>query len=222
MRPRVDSETDFELTLRECRSGRKPIDSLLVHPAFVKRTRRICLLHAQNEYDAEELYQDVSLKVCQSLRRTAGFPDERSFFSWLRVIARNVFFDRFRMRDRREEVSIDDLDIPDPGIDLERDYYWRELREKVRSCIASQPVERRLATELYILTGYSARETAEILNRQGIKCSHATVTNWVRDALLTVFPKASKRSAIHVSRKKSELAKVPIRELMAKKYRSKA
>jgi RNA polymerase sigma factor (sigma-70 family) len=188
-------ESDFCAFLREVLAGRKPIDELLVRPEFKRRLLGRCRAHAQNDADADELYNDVSLKLSQVLL-THFQPDFSKefggFFAWLRTVTRNSFLDRIRPAklplgsERPEEL----VAKADPREDVERKALHNERVEKLVKCIERQPREIRLAAELYVLQGFSSAETVEKLARSGIVITPPTVRNWVRDALRPYFPEA--------------------------------
>jgi RNA polymerase sigma factor (sigma-70 family) len=202
LRATSGQEPDLSVTIREVIQGKTPIDSLLENAEFVKRTRKICRLYAsrewQNEYDHEDLFQDLCVVLFkrQSLPQNLDSPYEYSLFRWLRAVVRNLFRDRIRKnqslrrRHVREEVSVDSIDLPDPSIDIERQFHHEELRTQFLKSIASQPIQRRVAIALYI-SGHSPRDIAEILNQQGMKCSHPTVYRWIKEVQQELFREAS-------------------------------
>lgn len=183
---------DFSTLLRRGRKSRKLIDELLGSPLFKRRLKALCRLLTGNEWDAEDLYNEVCLKLCTVLpkfkpkyKRPYG-----NFFNWLGTVTRNTFFDSRRgLRFQFTIVSIDNWDA-DSEFDLEDRYELNDRKRRLREGIARLPEKKQIAMRLYIREGYSSRETANILAARGIKITHATVALWVRQLIRSVFPEA--------------------------------
>lgn len=103
--------------------------------------------------------------------------------------------------------SSETLEIAPPFDDIENRALSSERYEPLLKVIKGLPRERRLAVELYVLKGYSSRETSDKLAELGIECSHCTVQNWVRESLSPYFPQAMGFSMAELARKKNTRAK---------------
>jgi len=180
---------NFRFSLRGILKGHKPIDELLENALFKRRLTVLCRLLAGNEW--EDLYNDVCLKLWKAIRTFK--PDFKQpygkFFAWLRKVTRNTFFDKNRGL-RPEIADVDPEELERVGARTEVDNQLEERKWRLREHVAKLPEKKRLAVMLYTREGYTTREVADILTRTGMKCTHASVANWVRGALKAAFPEA--------------------------------
>lgn len=115
------------------------------------------LRHARNPSVAEDLLQDVFLKVVQS---SSEFKHEARFTTWVYTITRNLCVDHFRKMALRKHDSLDqskDLEqsplrerIPSTDLDanVERSAITRELRDQIVGAVEDLPEEQR---EVFLL-----------------------------------------------------------------------
>jgi len=118
-----------------------------------------------NHQDAEELTQEVFLKVYQSLGRFEG---RSTFSTWLYAIAVNACRNAIRKRERRapiSDITIDELDEVLPGRALDpRDVFSaRERSERLQSALDALDDDSRAILVLREIDGLPYREIAEIL-----------------------------------------------------------
>lgn len=132
--------------------------------------------------DAEEVAQDVFLKVWQKLSKWDT--EQGSFQAWLNTVARNTIIDAIRKRNRDPVVSFDvspeDDERPlneheDPRPGPEKQLEAQEARELIESSLqlVTKP-NHRIAWILRHLEGYSIAEIARILDRK-----EGTVKIWI-------------------------------------------
>lgn len=193
----TEGEFRFLQTLRNVKDGSQPPGAIVEDPEYQRRAKVICRGLAADSVGADELIQEVVLKVLENVKDHFT-PDYAkpygNFFAWFRRIARNAFLDGLPRGEQQfddedgEEFSIEDP-TPNPEMQLllrERETRLAELRTRLAELVDSLPRTRRLAMRLY-LKGHSYRRAAQILNRLNIKCSHAAVRNWVREDLAPFF-----------------------------------
>lgn len=212
------SESDFRRLLRDVRANRLPTDALLEHDAFKNRLRLITMAHARTAQDAEELANDVRLKVWQNLQQFK--PDDRrpydGFFSWVRVVTRNAFFNSLQAKDLRrpefDDRPIEDIDIADPKTDIEFSVLYKEVLNEFEKSIHALPRTQRLAIAFY-LQGHTFREISEKMREAGFRSSHAAVRTWIKGGIKAFFPEAA-----HLQENRSRNARVTrIRATRAKR-----
>ena len=146
--------------------------------ALVRREQRrvygLCYRFTGSPVDAEDLTQDVFLKVYRNL---ASFdPSRASFGVWLTALTRNLLVDHYR-RSRLERAS-ESLDepageesegqtraerLPDPGAGQEQHVAGLELRARVQAALARVTPELREAVILRDLQDLDYREIADVL-----------------------------------------------------------
>ncbi|NMR35946.1 MULTISPECIES: RNA polymerase sigma factor [Chryseobacterium] len=135
-----------------------------------KMVYNLALQYTQNTEDAEEITQDVFVKISQKMD---GFKNESSLKTWIYRITINTsldflksknskkkfFFGLFRNSDsenRQNEL----VDFNHPGVVLEQ----KEEVMKIFSFINMLPNDQKTVVILMKIEGNSQQETAEIMN----------------------------------------------------------
>lgn len=124
-----------------------------------------------NETDAEDITQEVFLKVLNSLH---GFREESSLQTWLFRIATNLCRDTLRRRQRErgwlplwrnadEDETEIEVDLPDTREDPERLLLQQELSKVLHSAIERLPVAMRQVVILHDIESLSYEEIAQSL-----------------------------------------------------------
>lgn len=120
--------------------------------------KSICLRHTSSKEEAEEVLNDVFVKVFKNLSK---YDREKPFKAWFRTIAVNTCIDFFRSKKQLLFDSIEEnvqFKSHDEGI-LDR-YGYEDLLEMVRLL----PATFRTVFLLFAVEGYSHKEIAEKLN----------------------------------------------------------
>lgn len=142
----------------------------LIFYQYQKMVYNLALQYTQNTEDAEEITQDVFVKISQKLD---GFKNESSLKTWIYRIAINTsldflkhknsqkrfFFGLFRDSDH-ENRQHEPADFNHPGVVLEQ----KEEVTKIFGCINMLPNDQKTAVILLKIEGNSQQETAEIMN----------------------------------------------------------
>lgn len=118
---------------------------------------RLALCRLQNTADAEDIYQEVFLKLYQE--NQAQFWDAEHLKAWLLRVAVNQCTDLGRKRKRSACVGLEDL----PEIPGEDRQGFLELWDAV----ARLPEKQRLCFHLYYTEGYKTEEIGQILHIPG-------------------------------------------------------
>lgn len=129
------------------------------------RVFRLAYRLTGNQHDAEDLTQEVFVRVFRSLDTYRP----GTFEGWLHRITVNLFLDSTRRRQRQRtdalaEDAADRLPGDDPG--PERAYEFRHLTDDVQRALDELPPEFRAAVVLSDIEGLSYEEVGEAL---GIK-----------------------------------------------------
>ena len=128
---------------------------------FSERLRRFILARVANQHDAEDILQDVFLKVHRGI---GGLKRRDRVESWIYQIARNAIVDHYRRRGVRAETAVlpSELptarDEPDDG-----DTALAELSRCVRPMIDALPDAYRQAIILTEYRGLTQKQVAESL-----------------------------------------------------------
>ncbi|MEZ5402253.1 MAG: sigma-70 family RNA polymerase sigma factor [Bryobacteraceae bacterium] len=158
-------ETDAQLVER-CLHGDDSAWEDLVR-AHTRRVYAICLRFTGSDGEAQDITQDVFLRVFQTLRTfRAG---EGSFVVWLSRLTRNLLIDNYR-RSKMQRASApieDQLPMLEArathGISTEGMLARREANEVLRSALTRLSPELREAVILRDLEELDYREIADVL-----------------------------------------------------------
>lgn len=199
---------NFCSLLREIRSGLTPIDKLFENPLFRRRLRVLIAVYQRKPEDAEELANDIRLKVWRSF---PGFEpdytkDYGNFFAWFRTIVRTSFLDTLKNSLVYDSERPEDLSPAELKSNAEREFREEELRKELQECIDSLPERERLAVTCF-LRGLTSREAADVLTEAGFPCTHVTALTWASDAVRAYFLNEAVGTKPPIARKLSQVAR---------------
>jgi len=134
---------------------------------YEKRIYNYCYRMTNNQEDAEDLAQEVFIKVYKSLH---SFKGSSQFSTWIYRIAYNTCVDKFR-KEKMVLVSLTQNDEEDKDMDLpsheplpEDQIVSREQYQALRECISTLKPEYKTAVILRDIQNYTYEEIADILN----------------------------------------------------------
>ncbi|HEV2274157.1 MAG TPA: RNA polymerase sigma factor [Acidobacteriaceae bacterium] len=171
-RPAETPETDWPALIRRCLDGDSLAWAELVSVQH-KRVYGLCYRFTGSSHDAEDLTQDVFIKIYANLG--AFDVAKGSFHTWLTTLTRNLLVDHFRRtRQLRVTDSIDagwddaqEVKQPDPVVDHRpspHDEAVRgELARMVQEALAKVSPELREAVILRDLQDMDYKEIAAVL-----------------------------------------------------------
>lgn len=125
---------------------------------------RVAFQYAGNHHDADDIAQEVFIKVHRSL---SGFRRDAQFTSWLYRVAMNTCIDHGRRRapalslDGGEEDRTVDIPATDPG--PEQRVYAGEVRQAVEAAVDKLPPQQRLVFTMRHFEGMKLIDIAEAL-----------------------------------------------------------
>ena len=102
-----------------------------LYEAYFDKIYRYIAMRIRNEMEAEDMTQQVFMKVLQSISsyKSQGVP----FSSWIYRIAHNQVVDFLRQQNKKATVDIEGLPLPDTGDDpqhmMEQEYDIEELKK---------------------------------------------------------------------------------------------
>ncbi len=158
-------EQDQEL-VRRCLDGENPAWEGLVR-AHSRKVYNLCYRFTGRIQDAEDLTQEVFIKVFQTLRSYDSA--QGTFSTWLNRVARNHLVDHYR-RTRKDRVtsSLDDDSTPLPELPSTRpaptaSVESRERRELLQTALDQMSPDLREAVVLRDLQDLDYQEIAQVL-----------------------------------------------------------
>lgn len=183
---------DAELIARAAEGDRNAFVTLVErHRAMVYR---VAFQYSGNHHDADDIAQDVFIKVHRSL---AGFRRDAQFTSWLYRVAMNTCIDHGRRRSDavsldgvraggREDAHVLQVPAGDPG--PEQRVYAGEVRRAVETAVDGLPPQQRLIFTMRHFEGMKLIDIAEALGiAEGtVKRQLHSAVHRLRRALRTV------------------------------------
>ncbi len=159
--------------VREAQGGNHAAFAQLVH-AHDETVLRVALRITGSQSDAQDIYQEVFLKVYKKLN---CFRFDSSFSTWISRITTNTCLDYLRKaRHRREndtiKVGFDGMeqDLLDqvaddrPANDPQKELLRRELRVYILSALKQLTPQERMVFDMKHFQGMKLRAVGEILN----------------------------------------------------------
>lgn len=151
---------------------------------LIKRyDRRVLALAYQllgNPQDAEDVYQEVFMRVYKNIHR---FRFESDFYTWLYRIAINCAISYRKKRNKHVHTRIGETHsekqertwVPaDAGPGPEKEYLSSEIQAQINSGLDQLPLMQRVVFTLRFLQDFKIKEIANIIN-----CSEGTVKNYI-------------------------------------------
>jgi RNA polymerase sigma-70 factor (ECF subfamily) len=182
----TDKSSDKELILK-FQNGQEHAFELL-HSRYAGKLYTY-LVYQEDRQVAEDLFQDIMIKVQKHLHR---FDPGGNYRAWLVKIAVNHLYDHRRRKNRMRRLFIrragqspeieegnkfSESDLADT-IDVSREFMSREISEILKTAIQKLPEKQREVIHLHYLMDLTFREIAEAL-----ACSINTVSARARYAL---------------------------------------
>lgn len=157
---------DFLVLLERAKNGDGEAFTQIIEPEY-KKLYNICYKFTGNPIEAEDLMQDVVLKV---FRNIGSFRQEAKFSSWIYQIATNTYKDSVR-KNKLNNLSLDET-YDDSGESIiqvvedtttEEIYETKELQRYIGGLIDDLPLAFREVIVLREILDYSYEEIGEKL-----------------------------------------------------------
>jgi RNA polymerase sigma factor (sigma-70 family) len=187
-----ERESDFVRLLQNVLANQVPMDELFEDEIFRNRLRLITRAQARTEQDAEDLANEVCLKVLRILgmfKPNYEQPYGR-FFSWLRKVTHHTFLDSVQGRKLKlDDQPVEDLNIADTHSDIESSVLYKEVMAEFEKSISALPEKQQLAIVFY-LRGFTLREIPDKMRQAGFPSSNVSVRRWIKDGISAFFPES--------------------------------
>ena len=180
---RVTELNDKELILSYLDGNEKAFEELLSR--HKQRIYTSIYLFVKDQAQAEDIFQDVFIKIVDTLRR-GKYNHEGKFLQWALRISYNMCVDNFRRSKRRPTVSptetFDIFDVLENQEDnAEQQIMKSQTHERIRKLVDQLPPEQR---EVVILRHYADMSFKEI--SQLTRVSINTALGRMRYALINI------------------------------------
>ncbi|MBK9548810.1 MAG: RNA polymerase sigma factor [Gemmatimonadetes bacterium] len=134
-----------------------------LYDAHVGRVFALCLRLSADPASAEELVQDVFVRLWE---RLGSFRGESAFTTWLHRLAVNTVFEQARAGNRRRlrvAITADLAGIAVSGPDAEAPHHDRALQIDLEGAVARLPAGARAVFVLHDVEGYQHGEIGQLL-----------------------------------------------------------
>jgi RNA polymerase sigma-70 factor, ECF subfamily len=157
-----DQRLDLEL-VRKAQDGEVEAFGQL-YERHVRSVFRFVYSHIDNHSDAEDLTEEVFLRVWRAIPKyqEQGVP----FIAFLIRIARNVIIDFYRSS-RRENLNLplDDIQIAGSKSGLDENVIQSQITSEIRTLLANLKDEYRMVLILRFINELSPDEIAEVMGK---------------------------------------------------------
>jgi len=153
---------DLEATVERCRSGDEEAWSALVG-STIRPLYRLCASYSRSSAEAEELTQEVFLKLWQNLHQ---YRPGSNFMAWAWRVARNLVIDAHRRARKEREAAWLEPEVLDrlPAVDdPEEDANRRQRLRMVATALRHLEPELSEIVLMRDLAGLSYQEIAAAL-----------------------------------------------------------
>jgi RNA polymerase sigma factor (sigma-70 family) len=133
---------------------------------YADTVQRICYLHTKNEYDSDDIFQNVFLKY---MTKSPPFKDEEHEKAWIIRVAINLCKDSFKSFFKKNVCPIDEI--------KEMSAEETEDLSFVREAVKKLPENYRDVVFLFYYEGYSAIEISSLLKK-----NVNTIYTWLKRA----------------------------------------
>ena len=154
------SVTDAELVARTRRGDKEAFGDL--YERYQDALFRYVYYRVGNQRDAEDLTEEVFLKVWESIGRFRG---DAAFRSWVYRIAHNMVIDHYRTRKDSVALSQGGV-VAEEQAGVERQLLAKERATLLAKAISSLSPLHQQVLILRFIDGFSTEEVAEILERE--------------------------------------------------------
>ncbi|MFN3404666.1 MAG: RNA polymerase sigma factor [Cytophagaceae bacterium] len=144
--------------IQECKAH-NPLAQKKLYQKFSSKLMGICLRYTNCKNDAEDLLQEVFIKIFTKMEAYKG---EGSFEGWIRRITVTTAIDFFHKKEKKpDHTNLEKADIEY----TDSNNAAREIEAKeLLNLIQTLPDGYRMVLNLYCIEGYSHKEISEVLN----------------------------------------------------------
>ncbi|MEP0418056.1 MAG: RNA polymerase sigma-70 factor [Cyclobacteriaceae bacterium] len=131
-----------------------------VYDRYHKNIYGFCINNGQSPEDAEEVLQEVFIKLWV---KRDSIDLSKKFDSFLYSIARNIIIDKYRRLVREKAANDYQIHFLNPENNTENTVLYNDLQSEIQRTFNSMPKLRKLVFQMSRFKGYSNKEIAEEL-----------------------------------------------------------
>jgi RNA polymerase sigma factor (sigma-70 family) len=144
---------------------------------------RLALFLLQNKEEAEDILQDVFLKLWTHKHKLHAYASIEAFAM---TVTKNLCLDRIKARKHRHMVDVVDLEVGSQDANPYQRYELTDQVNKVQELLQLLPEQQRLILHLRDVEGYDYPEIEQVtgVNVNAIRVALSRARKSVRDGLL--------------------------------------
>jgi RNA polymerase sigma factor (sigma-70 family) len=146
-------------------SNNKKCEQTKFYIKFNKLIYNTCLAYVGNSQEAEDITQDIFIKIFNILHKFNG-DSEKQLYSWVKTVSKNMTIDTIRVN-KNKSLDIDYENLPDLVEDANFDEFNNfddDLLVDIKSAINKLSPKYKKVFELYYLDNYTHEEISKELN----------------------------------------------------------
>ena len=116
------------------KSSRKAFNE--IYAMYAKRLYAYCLQYSKSVEDAEDIVQDVFIRLWEKKAEYDKIPDFRTF---LYVAVRNLCYNY--LRDKKKTIDFSQIELPDKQLSFQEQLIQEETYRLISNAIAELPVQ---------------------------------------------------------------------------------
>ncbi len=151
--------SNLDHLIDRCQQGELDAFAELFHQRK-ERVYRLALTILRSEQDAEDVTQDVFLRV---FRQVGDFQGQSAFNTWLTAIVVNACRDKLRRQRLRQAIPLEWLRRKPAGDSSAEMAEEERERHSLWACVDQMETQYRLPVILFYYEGLSADEVAQVL-----------------------------------------------------------
>lgn len=128
---------------------------------FKNKLYRFALRLVSNTHDAEEIVQDLLIKIWKKKDDFAKIENKEA---WCMTVTRNLAYDKLRSRKRVHQEIETQYDLKDKMVTADVHLEQKETLARIKMLIEAMPEDLRTVIQLRDIEGYTYNEIAEITN----------------------------------------------------------
>lgn len=171
---------DLSAVISGCKDGRSSAQKQLFE-SFYGYAMKICLRYGSNNGQAEEMINDVFLKVFKNIET---YNEQHSFQAWFKTITVRTCIDYYRKYSSKVAL----VDVQDvPHLEYTNAEVMDQLSaEEILDLVQKLPPSYRTVFSLFVIDGYSHAEIAEMLginegtSRSNLVKARLKLQEWIK------------------------------------------
>ncbi len=164
--------SERELILRAARGDKRAFGDL--YEIYMDPIYRFIYFRVTHEQEAEDLTEEVFLRVWLALPRMVKDKEIQNFRAWIYRIARNLIVDHYRKKRLETDISeadfIVDMEIQ-PDVRMQKD---EESETLISAILKLEEILREVMVHRFV-SGFSHAETADLM---GLRENHIRVLQY--------------------------------------------